>query len=576
MLARAKHWLMLIAVSVVVFGTSLPAQAQIVPSNCKETVGLTYRMAVCIRATIDAGAAKYFGTMIAFLQSAITAAITLAVVLYGVLLSAGMVEKVGRDTFVLLIKISFVVYLVANSPLIFKTVTSIMDAAAMAVVSFVPASGPVDSTTSSDFAKVNCLQNVPKQLNKPGNPKPAASPWLGVDCMLDSIIGIKIPAKPSDPVPTFDAVFYNKTFDNPDPTKTNRGMSRSLLFFFSSSLQSSIVGMVLGVTGFIFVLGTIFLVIRAFFIYIMGYMGVAFLAIVSPLFIPLLLFTSTRAYFDKWAKLLISFALQPVLMLVFIIFTITAVDLAVFSGNYSIMYRIAGDASREADFDLNTYLTRMRNDNGDAVVCPTPAPGAAPIACTYKPIIHKDMRTLAQVKASNPTASGSAPATDSTDDGGVLSGLKYSKCNKTAIAADTTGTLAKFCGFVYPMYVWVDGIDWKLLATARIVNGTQGAVLPNGYPEVKDAAGVNDPKLQAGQFVLREVLAACFFCVMVVFIMNGLVAIVPAIVGDLLGDAMQSPNLSEALKSKTAGDGKESGMSKKISEQLDSMVGKRT
>jgi type IV secretory pathway VirB6-like protein len=470
-----------------------------------------------------------------FLYSAIMAAMTLAVILYGVLLSFGMVEKLGRDTFVFLFKITAVIYLIGNSQLIFTTMTDLMDGAAEAVMSYVPPSGKVDATADADFSKVHCLQNVATQRDDANNPMPQAAAWLGVDCMLDSIIGIKVH---QDPPPAFDAVFYNSTLDNADPAKSNPGMSRGLLNFFFSTMQSSVVGLVLAIVGAIFIWGTILLIIRAFFIYIMGYMGIAFLAIVSPLFIPMLLFKETKQYFDKWAKLMISFALQPVMMLVFIIFTLTAVDLAVFSGSYSIMYRIAGDTSRETKFDLNKYLTDTRNTNGDVSTC-----------ADCKPIVEEGLRSIAQIKADNQKNVDTKTEVQSTDSGGVADKLKYSKCTPELIEKDTTGALKKLCGFTYPVTLWLQDVHWDRMAAARIINNQQGVVIPTGYVKVKNAAGQEDDALTKGQILMREVLASCFFCVMVVFIMNGLLTIVPRIAGDMLGDALQTPDLSKAVSS---------------------------
>jgi hypothetical protein len=83
------------------------------------------------------------------------------------------------------------------------------------------------------------------------------------------------------------------------------------------------------------------------------------------------------------------------------------------------------------------------------------------------------------------------------------------------------------------------------MAKARRIDGNAIAPgdLPAGFPEVKDKDGNNQFSLQAGQFVLREVIAASFLCALIVFIMNGLMAVVPTVIGGTLGDSMQSPNL---------------------------------
>ncbi len=547
MQARAKHWLMLLAVSLVILAAPVPAAAQVEAANCEEIAGLTHRIAVCIRTTIDNGAALYFGRVTSFFERATMAAITLAVLIYGVMLSFGMVEKVGRDTFVLLFKVSAVVFLVANSPLIFRTTINIMDGMALAVTRFIPPSGTVDADSSSDFARVHCLQLVSREAGRGGNPAPAAAPWLGVDCLLDTIVGIRIPTceggeDPGDNAcnapPTFDAIFYNERLDNANPDETNRGLARGLVNFFTSNLQSSVVGLVLGVIGIVFVFGMLMLVIRAFFTYIAAYMGIALLVIVSPLIIPLILFKETKQYFDKWVKLMISFALQPVIMLVLIIFTITAVDLAVFSGRYSIMYRIAGEASRADNFDLNDYLTTPRTPTGEECTPPVCMVHPCPIP-TCRPIIEEMPRSLALIKSLNPERLGTTSIVGE-DQGGIAHRLRYSECTAENIRADTTGELARRCNYTYPISVWLQEVRWDHMASMR----DPAVDVPGDYPEVLDAEGNPSETLRAGQYLLREVLAACFLCGVVIFVMNGMVRIVPRITSDLLGDAMQTPDLA--------------------------------
>jgi hypothetical protein len=69
-------------------------------------------------------------------------------------------------------------------------------------------------------------------------------------------------------------------------------------------------------------------------------------------------------------------------------------------------------------------------------------------------------------------------------------------------------------------------VDWEALATAR-----SPAVTLEG--DAKNAA----------QQISREVLAAVIFAGIVVFVMNGLLAVIPNVANDLLGDFRQSPNL---------------------------------
>jgi type IV secretory pathway VirB6-like protein len=521
MMHAASRRLMALASVVWVSLLALPAYAQVTVADCKEYAGLTHRMAGCLRKTLDSAAAEFFLQFGDLLTVAIGGALTLAMIVYGIMLAFGMVEKLGRDTFILLMKMAAVITFASNSQLIYDTVIDAMDGASAAVISYTPPSSAVVDASGTKIDQTTCIKKMLEDIASADKSQPIIAPWLGVDCLLDTVIGIKKPLKAGDPAPVFDGSWFNPKLDDANVAKSNQGMARALIFLFFSSMQTSIVGLVLAIIGFIFVMGLLALVVRIFFIYIMGYMGIAFLVIISPLIIPLILFHQTKQYFDKWTKLLISIAIQPVIMLVFLIFTLTAVDLAAFSGKYSIMYRIAGDASQAANFDLNRYLTVPRTAAGAE-------DKAVPPADTSKAIILKVSKEMAQIKGDNPTP----PPVDSKDVGSVAHSLVFSKCTKTNIEADKSGVMAKVCATSYPVSAKLNSIDWLLMAKAR----TPAVKMPDGSDPATDE--------KRKQQMLNEVLAACFFCAVVVFVMNGLVNMVPNVAHNLMGDMGQSPNIA--------------------------------
>lgn len=532
------------------------------PSACDGFVGVTHRLAGCIRITIDEGAQRFFDDVYPGLQRAIGGVLTLAIVIYGVMISYGLVEKVGRDTFVLLLKIAAVVYFVTSSPFMFRTIIGAMDGASAAVISYSPPSGSADNA-GSDYNQSVCMQAmVAAQAASNGslptgsNPRPVITPWLGIDCLIDSVIGIKILPASGNAAPLGSGEWFNKTYaDTKDETQGD-GPARGLLFFFFSSMQSSVTGGLLAVVGFFFVFGLLSLIVRAFFVYIAGYMGVALLVILSPLFLPMILFKETKQYFDKWAKMFIGFAMQPVIMLVFIIFSLTAVDLAAFSGNYSIVYQIAGDASRTAPFSLNKYLTVNRTAAGaEAAKDCTPSKDCLPI------IGQKD-RNLAAVTSTPRFADADAKIPiESRDLGGITDNLAYSKCTKSNLdAAEKQGgannPLKQFCDAQYNIRVTMKSIDWERLAAART------PAVTNATPKQNET-----PEQAAGKQIARQVIASVFFCVMVVFVLNGLLAVVPRIISDLVGDALQSADLN-SLFSGVQGSNQKNSFSSKIGEAI--------
>lgn len=486
--------------------------------KCGDYPGLTNMVVSCIRDTIDSSMQRYIEKFYPTLKKAIAAVMTLAVIVYGIMLSFGMVERVGRDTMILLFKLAGVVYFVSNTGFIHTSVTSLMDGAATAVVSYTPKSGTPDAA-STDISKSACLKKLTTKLEEADVKSKRAGPWLAVDCLVDSVIGIKLP----DSIQSVtNGDYYNDKLSN-----KNSGMSRSLLFLFNSGLQTSVVGLVLGILGYAFIWGLIAMIIKTIFIYLAGYIGVAFMSIISPLFIPLILFQSTRQYFDKWVKSLASFALQPVVIMAYISFAIAAIDFAAFTGDYSVWYRIAGEESRQNGFDLNSYLTAQRNKNTGAIIGDgTGAPTAESAA-----IVKKYDKPIAEVLTNNPTPIKSA--VNQTDEGGLFRGLEFSKCTDTEIQKDTTGTLKAYCSFKRTLTVATSYVDWTMMAKAR-----------------KEPAVTGNDDAKKGQQIANEVLSSLAFCAMLVFLLNGFLKLIPMIAYGIGGDYAQSANLASVAAGK--------------------------
>lgn len=462
-------------------------------SQCKDYPGLTNRIAACIRLTMQDIAYTYFDGFYQIVKDAISAFVVLAVVIYGVLVAAGMIEKFGRDMVVLAIKISMVFYFTTNVQQLYDWDITIMDAAGSAVVSFVPQSGTPDGVT--DASRIVCMQNMINQAAKPTTGDPVVGPWLAMDCLIDTVIGIKVPVDNQGGNPPGAKKWWNDNLSDQD-----RGLSRGMLAFFFSSAQTSVMGMLIAIIGFIFLYSLVFLIVKSLFTYLGGYIGITFLMILAPMFIPLVLFRQTKEYFDKWLKMIISFTLQPVVMLIFIVMTIIAVDLVMFSGDYSVMYKIAGDASRQHPFSLNKYLEDHQ-------------------------ISFKKDATLAQVKANRDNSNVTA---DSDHPNGILGLMATSTCKNDSNQngqqqqqqADDPN-----CRH-YSMKWWHDALDWQKLADART-----------------PAVQIEGSAKTTGEEISREVLAAILFAGIVVFIMNGLLVVVPMIANDLVADFGVSPNL---------------------------------
>lgn len=530
---------MLMAAGLIV-GAGETASAQNPPtstetvSTCAAYAGLTNRIVMCLRDSIAAAAQKFYDPDTGFysvVQTLIGGFLTLVVIVYGILAAYGMLEKPGRDVMMLMVKLSIVTGLVVNSDKLYYTSLDIMDTAAGAVTEFTPSSGPVVGQTDAD--RVTCLNNMREAADD--SETSYVSAWVGVDCIIDSVIGIKVqPGMNGNTIVKgrSDLSMNKNLGDKP-------GMARGLIGFFFSSIQSSVVGVLLAIVGFVFMYSMIWMVIKALFVYLAGYLGIAFMMIFAPVFIPLVLFRVTSEYFKKWVKLSIAFALQPIIILAFVTFSVAAVDLAMFSGDYSVMYRIAGESSRQNGFILNEYL--KKND-----------------------IIKKSPAVVAQVK----TGTGTPDLKKITESSGIYKDMKISDCgerlNDRNLNADPKALekTMRECAS-YPIQYWHDAIDWNKMAEAREKSGPP--VTPaERKPDVKDSNGnviskgdgasITEADLK-GRAIAREVFASVMFVTVVVLCINGLLTIIPSMVNDLVGESFQSPNLFNEISRKSGGGG---------------------
>jgi hypothetical protein len=508
---RALGIFVVVLAAAAAFGTFMPeafaqttTPATTTPvSTCSQYAGVTNRVVMCVRESLDSVAEKFFDGFYPLVRQAITGFLTLGVIIYGIMAAYGMLEKISRDLFMLAIKLSMITFFVVNVNLMYDALIGMMDEMATVVVAYTPGNGTVND--GSGEQEVTCLTRMVEASADAD--AGYSAPWLGMDCLIDSVIGIHIPTSASNI--TLSSGMGKEYWNN---NLEGKGMSRGLISVFFSSMSTSIIGIIIAIIGFIFIYSLMFLIAKALFSYIMGYIGIVFMMIFAPLFIPLALFRKTKEYFDKWLKLTVSFALQPVLILLFVTFSITAVDLAVFSGDYSIMYRLAGDASRQQGFSLPKYL----HDNG---------------------IINKNSMTLAQIRTP-----GATPDEFTIEKGTYLNNDVNIDCSKKAM--ENSAARAEFCKQFYAIKMWKDQIDWDKAAQLRqpaVTVDSSATTTTTSTPATSSAIG--NASSAEGKQLIRELITATIFATIVVFVMNGLLNIVPVIANGLIGEEMQSPSL---------------------------------
>lgn len=64
----------------------------------------------------------------------------------------------------------------------------------------------------------------------------------------------------------------------------------------------------------------IYILIKSVFVYIMAYLALSLIIVLAPIFIPCMLFNFTKSFFSNWLKQLISYFIQPIVILTFTFF----------------------------------------------------------------------------------------------------------------------------------------------------------------------------------------------------------------------------------------------------------------
>jgi hypothetical protein len=168
--------------------------------------------------------------------------------------------------------------------------------------------------------------------------------WGRVDCALNTLIG---------------SIFNPKL------------LLAGLLGFFVCAFISGSFGLFIALIGFAIIFVLIFALLRATYVTITAYVALALMAIISPIFITCILFGTTRAYFEKWLKLTMSFILQPIFLFAYLAMMLAAFDTVIYDGKYSVYRAIV------SPLDIGVYpaplnafppIDPVKNPDGDFLI----------------------------------------------------------------------------------------------------------------------------------------------------------------------------------------------------------------
>lgn len=503
-----------------------PADPGAVVASCDCYPGLANRIVGCIRQTLHNASEVYFDPddgIHGIVSKAISAMMILGVAIYGVMLSAGMVEKLGRDTFTLLLKIAFVSYFVINTQELYNIFLIMIDALASEVFQF---------SSSGLGTSPNGLLNVCMDR---------ATIWERMDCMIDSVIGIQISTITS---PDFKG-FNDKI--------TGDMLQRGLIGTFFQMMKSSSFGIVIGLMGFFFIYSMLFFLVRVLFAFLMSFISLTFLMMLGPIFIPMIIFRVTKQYFDKWVRLVIASCLQPILLVAFITFAIAGLDLVMFTGPTAVVRVIAGNKIDEPNFNLQAYINQYLDNSaisGPSVKGEASDQDFRQTVGTVKGIVEATStkclgNTIGNVTSSlNPGAVASAKPQQ-----GINSLLD---CTRTQVkqlpykAVD----LARLAAFRDPPVIDQAASDRYKFALISV--GTA----PDDQASVAEFREASRVLMQR---ITQELFASVAVAVMMMLLLQTLMKVVPMISTDLTGEFRYTPNFMG---------GKSGGLDTKLSGQV--------
>ena len=274
---------------------------------CQQFSGLTAKFVRCIQYTVMWALHNYLGVYISYFVSTVNAMMMLATVLYGFFVLTGRAQPAGREAVILLLKIGFIIWLINLSnfngllPYLFGSI---------------------------DWMIALVTNYTAVQLS----PQCPYSPyiWYRIDCALHLLIG---------------GIFGGS-------------IATGLVGFLLAMLFSKGVGMLIFIFGATILISTLQTILHAVFILISAYIALALLTLLAPIMIPLILFRATKAYFEKWIRMIIGVMLQPIFLFAYLAMFLIALEVSIFTGPYSVYRSIACDGNivEKRGFSIGGYV----------------------------------------------------------------------------------------------------------------------------------------------------------------------------------------------------------------------------
>lgn len=285
--------------------------------------GFTLKVVVSIKTVLESALLQMMSQVYVILQPAVAAFMVLVVVIFGIKLSTGAVRNARAEIPVLLIKLSLVFLFSTNMAGyvdgLFSATESLMAAVSEAMV------GSFFSCSAEQMGL--SLDGI--QALAPGATVEQYMVWQQLDCIFIRFLGFSVIG----------------------------GSASIMIGMLVSTFVMGELGVYVMTTGLAAFSGFVFTILRVTYMYISSLLGLAFMLILAPLFIPLILMQATNPYFEKWLKMCLAFLFQPVLLMAFVALMVRVYDNVLFTGTYSIAHALGMEEVTSADeFDMGTIL----------------------------------------------------------------------------------------------------------------------------------------------------------------------------------------------------------------------------
>lgn len=267
-----------------------PAPIGGVAAVCPNSGIFTERIVKCVQAALETTVQTYLLSFSDYIRPAILAAITLSITLFGVQLLMGA-SQITMRTFSLLFKIAIVFWLTDNFGGLTPAVYNTMEDLQTIVTSSLVANDPQCPAPANETVVV----------------------WSRLDCLTGKLFGF-----------------------GPEVSK-----KAGVLGIVGASLFSGAMGVQLFATAFGAYILILLMVFRAVYTFLLAYSAVAFLILISPLMIPMMVFKVTQSYFSRWLSQLMAAMLEPIILFAFLSFFFVTM------GNVVNQIQDLGTASRQ-------------------------------------------------------------------------------------------------------------------------------------------------------------------------------------------------------------------------------------